>query len=457
MDLLIRNETSEEINFDEDLEAVVRQVLLSEGLDLDYELSISFVGRDKIHQLNRDYRGVDRPTDVLSFPLDDEFVPEGQNPMLGDIVICMDVAREQAKEYGHSLRRELMYLTCHSTLHLLGYDHIEEDDKKEMRAREKEVMKKLGVFKNDSDYDDFPSGPGHDVNRDKLGMEDESSFEEEKSGKAFDIEILKAELKEEIKEEIKEEDKRAGESYDKIYNKEELSSGQKFLKGFDYAYEGLVYAINHEKNMKFHFLAAALVILASLFFNISRLEMMFLVFSISAVIAFELINTAIEYAVDLASGGKWLALAKAAKDVSAAATFTTALNAVFVAYLVFFDKFSNFYNSVIIRIGKRPSHLALISISLIIIITILIKGIFYEGHGTAFRGGFVSGHTSVASGLATIGILLTDNNLIVGIMILLALIVAESRYEANIHSVKEIIRGVILGSSVALAIFGIFS
>lgn len=457
MDLLIRNETSEEINFDEDLEAVVRQVLLSEGLDLDYELSISFVGRDKIHQLNRNYRGVDRPTDVLSFPLDDEFVPEGQNPMLGDIVICMDVAREQAKEYGHSLRRELMYLTCHSTLHLLGYDHIEEDDKKEMRAREKEVMKRLGVFKNDSDYDDFPSGPGHDVNRDMLGMEDESSFEEEKSGKAFDIEILKAELKEEIKEELKEEDKMVGKPYDKIYNKEELSSGQKFLKGFDYAYEGLVYAINHEKNMKFHFLAAALVILASLFFNISRLEMMFLVFSISAVIAFELINTAIEYAVDLASGGKWLALAKAAKDVSAAATFITALNAVFVAYLVFFDKFSNFYNSVIIRIGKRPSHLALISISLIIIITILIKGIFYEGHGTAFRGGFVSGHTSVASGLATIGILLTDNNLIVGIMILLALIVAESRYEANIHSVKEIIRGVILGSSVALAIFGIFS
>lgn len=454
MDLLIRNETSEEINFDEDLEAVVREVLLSEGLDLDYELSISFVGREKIHELNRDYRGVDRPTDVLSFPLDDDFVPEGQNPMLGDIVICMDVARDQAKEYGHSLRREVMYLTCHSTLHLLGYDHIEEDDKKEMRAREKEVMKRLGVFKNDSDYDDFPSGPGHDVDKDKLGIEDEPSFKEENLGNDFDIERLKADLKEEIKAELREE---TNKSYDKIYNKEELSSGQKFLKGFDYAYEGLVYAINHEKNMKFHFLAAALVILASLFFNISRLEMMFLVFSISAVIAFELINTAIEYAVDLASGGRWLSLAKAAKDVSAAATFITALNALFVAYLVFFDKFSNFYNSVIIRIGKRPSHLALITISLIIIITILIKGIFYEGHGTAFRGGFVSGHTSVASGLATIGILLTDNNLIVGVMILLALIVAESRYEANIHSVKEIIRGAILGIGMALAIFGIFS
>ncbi len=455
MNLLIRNETSEEINFDEDLEAVVREVLLSEGLDLDYEISISFVGRDKIHELNRNYRGVDRPTDVLSFPLDDEFILEGQNPMLGDIVICMDVARDQAKEYGHSLRREVMYLTCHSTLHLLGYDHIEEDEKKEMRAREKEVMKRLGVFKNDSDYDDFPSGYGHDVDKDELGIEDETSFDEEK--KNFDIEQIRADLKEEIKEELRKEYKREDKSYDKIYNKEELSSGQKFLKGFDYAYEGLVYAINHEKNMKFHFLAAALVILASLFFNISRLEMMFLVFSISAVIAFELINTAIEYAVDLASGGRWLSLAKAAKDVSAAATFITALNAVFVAYLVFFDKFSNFYNSVIIRIGKRPSHLALITISLIIIITILIKGIFYEGHGTAFRGGFVSGHTSVASGLATIGILLTDNNLIVGVMILLALIVAESRYEANIHSVKEIIRGAILGIGMALAIFGIFS
>ena len=122
-----------------------------------------------------------------------------------------------------------------------------------------------------------------------------------------------------------------------------------------------------------------------------------------------------------------------------------------------FDKFLNFYDSVILRIARRPSHLAVISISLIIIITIFLKGVFYEGHGTAFRGGFVSGHTSVSFGLATIGILLVDNPMVMILMAFMALIVAESRYEADIHSTKEIIRGAILGISVALAIFGIFS
>ena len=244
---------------------------------------------------------------------------------------------------------------------------------------------------------------------------------------------------------------------DRIYTKENLSHGQKFLKGFDYAYEGLVFAINHEKNMKFHFLTCAIVLVASLFFNLSRIEMMFLVFSISSVIALELVNTALENAVDIAADGRWLSLAKSAKDVSAAATFIAALNAIFVGYMIFFDKFLNFYDSVILRIARRPSHLALISISLIIILTIFFKGVFYEGHGTAFRGGFVSGHTSVAFGLGTIGFLLVDDPMLMIILAGLALIVAESRYEADIHSAKEIIRGAILGVSIALAIFGIFS
>ena len=104
---------------------------------------------ETIHRLNKEYRGVDRPTDVLSFPMDEEGYDNEGNPifLLGDIVICLDVAENQAKDFGHSLEREMMYLICHSTLHLLGYDHIEEDDKLEMRSREKEVMKNLGVFK----------------------------------------------------------------------------------------------------------------------------------------------------------------------------------------------------------------------------------------------------------------------------------------------------------------------
>ena len=149
MNLIITNQTDQDINMDDKLEDVITTVLETEGLSLNYEVSISFVDKDEIHRLNKYYRKVDRPTDVLSFPMDTDFMVEGVDAMLGDIVICMDVAKEQATDLGHSLDREIMYLTCHSTLHLLGYDHMNDDEKREMRAREKEVMKILGVFKND--------------------------------------------------------------------------------------------------------------------------------------------------------------------------------------------------------------------------------------------------------------------------------------------------------------------
>lgn len=443
MHLLIENDTNEKIEMDADLEKTIGEVLKTEGLGDNYEVSITFVDREEIQRLNKEFRNIDRQTDVLSFPLDDDMNLPGEDIMLGDIVICMDVAKDQAREFGHSLRREIMYLTCHSTLHLLGYDHMEEDDKRKMRAREKEIMRNLRVFKDD--------------NHENFDHADKKDYELAKAEEGCDFSKIKDELKEEIKEELRLEQRYANVEYGKIYTKENLSHGQKFLKGFDYAYEGLVFAINHEKNMKFHFLTCAIVLVASLFFNLSRIEMMFLVFSISSVIALELVNTALENAVDIAADGRWLSLAKSAKDVSAAATFIAALNAIFVGYMIFFDKFLNFYDSVILRIARRPSHLALISISLIIILTIFFKGVFYEGHGTAFRGGFVSGHTSVAFGLGTIGFLLVDDPMLMIILAGLALIVAESRYEADIHSAKEIIRGAILGVSIALAIFGIFS
>ena len=273
--------------------------------------------------------------------------------------------------------------------------------------------------------------------------------------------LLKEEIKAELLEEWKREEERKEAAQQRLnernFEKVELSHGQKFLKGFDYAYEGLVWAINHEKNMKFHLLALAILLVGSLFFNLSRVEMITLVFAVCFVLGFELLNTSIEQAVNLASGGKYSPFAKTSKDLSAAATFIAALNALFVAYLIFFDKFLDLYNSVFARITRRPSHLAVITLALVIVVTIFLKGVFYEGHGSAFKGGFVSGHTSLSFCAATIGILLVDQPLVKLMFIGLALIVAESRYEANIHSVPEIIRGAILGTSMAMAIFGIFS
>ena len=114
------------------------------------EVDITIVDDEEIHQLNRDYRNVDRPTDVLSFALDedDEGEPElleGQLHLLGDIIISAETATRQAEEFGHGLEREIVYLAVHGLLHLLGYDHMVEEDKVIMRAKEEEALRAIDL------------------------------------------------------------------------------------------------------------------------------------------------------------------------------------------------------------------------------------------------------------------------------------------------------------------------
>ena len=129
------------------IESVVVESLKVEGLSQDVEVSISFVENDEIKELNREYRGIDEITDVLSFPMDSHIVVP--IPLLGDIIISMEKTIEQANEFGHSINREISYLIAHSMFHLMGYDHLEEDEKNKMRLKEKQVMKNLGIFKVD--------------------------------------------------------------------------------------------------------------------------------------------------------------------------------------------------------------------------------------------------------------------------------------------------------------------
>ena len=137
-------------NIYELLESVIKECLILEGKPLNYEISLSFVDNEEIRDLNREYRNVDRETDVLSFPMeeDDLLVP---TPLLGDIIISVEKALEQSVEYGHSILREISYLTAHSMFHLLGYDHMEEEEKVIMRDKEKKVMKILNIFKDERD------------------------------------------------------------------------------------------------------------------------------------------------------------------------------------------------------------------------------------------------------------------------------------------------------------------
>ncbi|MBR7082515.1 MAG: rRNA maturation RNase YbeY [Clostridia bacterium] len=118
----------------------------------DAEVSVSFVTNDKIHELNREYRGVDRPTDVLSFPMLEGDADEGDididsdSVVLGDIIISAEKAVEQAAAYGHSVERELAFLAVHSTLHLLGYDHERsEEEEKDMFEKQEKILIAAGI------------------------------------------------------------------------------------------------------------------------------------------------------------------------------------------------------------------------------------------------------------------------------------------------------------------------
>ena len=117
------------------------------------EVSVTLTNNDYIHQLNRKYRQIDRPTDELSFALNESEEPDIENGpdinVLGDIILSVERAEEQAADYGHSLRREIAFLTVHGMLHLLGYDHMEEADRLEMEKEQRYVMEQLGISRNE--------------------------------------------------------------------------------------------------------------------------------------------------------------------------------------------------------------------------------------------------------------------------------------------------------------------
>lgn len=123
-----------------------------ENIDLDNtEMSLSFVDKNEIQEINRDYRGKDVPTDVISFALNDETDEieilglEEEINTLGDVIICVEIAKEQAQEYNHSFDREIGFLAVHGLLHLLGYDHMEENDEKIMFSKQEEILEQFGL------------------------------------------------------------------------------------------------------------------------------------------------------------------------------------------------------------------------------------------------------------------------------------------------------------------------
>lgn len=145
MKVNIFNETDEKL--DEEIKLMLD--VLNHGKEklnvLDAIFNVIIVNNDYIHNLNREYRGVDRETDVISFALEDDDTFNPEERILGDIYISIDKAKEQSESYGHSLKRELCFLAVHGFLHLLGYDHMKEEDEKVMFSLQEEILNEMGV------------------------------------------------------------------------------------------------------------------------------------------------------------------------------------------------------------------------------------------------------------------------------------------------------------------------
>ena len=163
MTILLEEET--EVSFDFDHKTLANEVIMAacdaEKCPYEAEVNLTLVDNDCIHEINREYRQIDRPTDVLSFPMqtyeapadfshaedcvEDNFNPDTGELLLGDIILSVDKVREQAAAYGHSEKREFAFLILHSMLHLFGYDHETEQEREAMEARQRSILDDLGI------------------------------------------------------------------------------------------------------------------------------------------------------------------------------------------------------------------------------------------------------------------------------------------------------------------------
>lgn len=228
------------------------------------------------------------------------------------------------------------------------------------------------------------------------------------------------------------------------------------IESFNHAIDGLIYSFKNENNFKRHVFMAILVAFLSLFFDMSRVEMAILCFTITLVFFAELINTALEKIVDLVYE-YYEPRAKIAKDVGAGAVLVTAINALCVGYFIFYDRIIPLTDIAITKIQNSPAHLTFIALVIVVLTTLVLKSIFFKGRGTHFQGGTVSGHSAVSFCLATIIAFLTQNALVTLLGFILAFLVAESRVEGKIHTISEVIFGGIIGILIASIIFKLFT
>lgn len=225
---------------------------------------------------------------------------------------------------------------------------------------------------------------------------------------------------------------------------------KRIVDSFNYAINGIVYATRTQRNMKIHLMGAVIALGACFFFDISKIEFLILSITITSVIVAELINTSIEAAIDMTTN-YYHPLAKISKNVAAGAVLITAINALIVGYIVFGEKLSDLSYNVIIKVKNSQPYIIFIVLIIVTIATLIVKAIF--GEGTPLKGGMPSGHTALAFSLATAISFVTVEPICIILSFLMALISAQSRVDAEIHSVLEVTVGAIFGILITLFIF----
>jgi diacylglycerol kinase (ATP) len=234
----------------------------------------------------------------------------------------------------------------------------------------------------------------------------------------------------------------------------QLKRPHSLLASFNYAIEGVIHVLRRERNMRVHFALATVVLVLAFTYDVTKVELMVLLISISFVLMAEMVNTAVEEMIDVATR-EYDPRAKIAKDVAAGAVLIASVSAATIGYLVFVDRIRNPTYHLINEVRAIPTNLTIIALALTVIAVIAVKAV--SGRGTPLRGGLPSGHAAVAFACWTaITFVLADFQhrvLISTLAFVMAFLVAQTRVESGIHSTFEVAIGGVLGTLVTLLLF----
>jgi diacylglycerol kinase (ATP) len=225
------------------------------------------------------------------------------------------------------------------------------------------------------------------------------------------------------------------------------------IESFNYAIEGVIHVLRTQRNMRIHFAIAVAVLIIAAAVGVSKIELIVLLLSITFVLVAEMINTAVEGTIDAATTS-FDPMAKLAKDIAAGAVLIASVNAVAVGYLVFAGKAADKSARVLDKLRNAPAEITVIALVITVIIVIATKA--WTGRGTPLRGGLPSGHAALAfAGWMAATYIASDSHrfLISGLTFIMAVLVAQTRVEAGVHSALEVAYGGAIGALVTLSVF----